>query len=245
MAWKTIGETPLACMHRTLREHGFPESTKACYCGRLDPMAQGVSVFLIGEALTKENIAHWNSCRKTYRFYAVLGIKTDSYDCLGRIKGITCVSHDDAEQYNRAIMALSGQELWQEFPPLSAYRYKGRPLWARALDGTLPHPMPGAMRKVTRITKTEESRIMALAEFRAMVLDDISQLHSPGDFNASVISEDWLALQAHSSVYLLAYEAEVSSGTYIRGLVAEIGCKLGIPAHAWRITRLAINPPSS
>ena len=240
MAWKMLGETPLQCMHRTLREHGFSSSTKSCYCGRLDPMAQGVTVFLTGDMLTSENIARWNSCRKTYRFCAVLGVHTDSYDCLGHISISEDIGASHVHSYDAALMALNGQEVWQEFPPLSAYRYKGRPLWVHARRGTLPQPMPGAMRQIYSITRKEKPRVMSMADYRAMVLDDISQLQSPEEFSVSTIREGWQKMGG--LVHLLEYEAVVSSGTYIRGLVADTGRQLGIPAHAWRITRQGLSP---
>jgi tRNA U55 pseudouridine synthase TruB len=132
---------------------------------------------------------------------------------------------------------MSGQEFWQEFPPCSAYRYNGRPLWMHARDGTLPLTMPGALRRIFSIRRTEESRTISLAEYREMLLQDIDQLQSPGAFNTSAIRRGWIEENDALSVHLLSYEATVSSGTYIRGLVAKTS---DIPAHAWRITRSSI-----
>src|SRR4051812_2270372 len=81
--YKPIGFTPLQVIEK-LREK-FPEykNVKIGYAGRLDPLAHGVLLLMIGDA-TKER-EKYLGLDKSYEFEAVLGVSTDSYDVLGLV----------------------------------------------------------------------------------------------------------------------------------------------------------------
>ena len=46
---KQIGETPLEALEKVRREHGFDANLPMTYAGRLDPMAEGLLIVLVGE----------------------------------------------------------------------------------------------------------------------------------------------------------------------------------------------------
>lgn len=83
VAYKKEGETPLECLLR-LKEEGFlPFDSKFTYAGRLDPMAEGMMIYLRGEAITDK--AHFLGLEKEYEVEILLGVGTDTGDILGLI----------------------------------------------------------------------------------------------------------------------------------------------------------------
>jgi len=54
----------------------------AAYAGRLDPMAHGVLVLLVGEENKKRE--KYEKFVKEYLFQCIFGVATDTYDILGR-----------------------------------------------------------------------------------------------------------------------------------------------------------------
>ena len=77
---KSLGETTSEFANRVSQLHN---GAKTCACGKLDPMARGITRVLVGKK-TKEMEKHLNS-NKTYEFYIVPGISTDSDDIMGLI----------------------------------------------------------------------------------------------------------------------------------------------------------------
>ena len=57
---------------------------KISYIGRLDPLASGIIIYLEGDEL-KDRDKYMNM-DKTYKFNIVLGMTTDTGDCLGMIR---------------------------------------------------------------------------------------------------------------------------------------------------------------
>ena len=49
IAYKNMGETPLECLERMRKEHRISDDIPMTYAGRLDPMAEGLMVVLVGE----------------------------------------------------------------------------------------------------------------------------------------------------------------------------------------------------
>jgi len=242
--WKRIGETPLQALQRTRTEYGIPDCKKSCYTGRLDPMAQGAMTLLLGDQVHQAK--RHNSSSKTYRFQAILGISTTSYDPLGRITNIRQVSAVEAEQFMSNILQLNGN-LEQFVPPCSAYRYKGKPLWKHSSEGTLPDVLPTKTVKLYSIKHLQaHPTLISFLDYRKDVMDDIKDtmaLSPEAQFDFQGIKSDWKDVQPGqiANVYRICFETKVGSGTFVRSLVYDIAHKLGIPAHTFRITRLAMH----
>jgi tRNA pseudouridine55 synthase len=237
--WKKIGETPLQAMERARKEYQLGDIQPACFTGRLDPMAQGVLTSLFGDVV-KSHQDKFNACSKVYRFHAVLGISTSSYDPMGLINDVTEISYDMAMKYHRAMLNTVGQ-FKQPFPPYSAMRYEGHPLWWHAKNGSLPSIMPSKEREVFSIKALTLPVSIDLRTYRRGAIADINDVmffNNGGDgFDCPNIIKEWRGLSGKIAIWRAQYEATVSSGTYIRSLVHDLGQQLGIPAHAARITR--------
>ena len=243
--WKQIGETPLQATERARKEYRIGP-TPSCFTGRLDPMAQGTMVALFGDAIKFQD--EYNSCDKTYRFHAILGISTDTYDPMGSIIDIQDISKDQVSRFNTEMLKMAGR-ITQPFPPYSAYRYKGHPLWWHARRGTLPTPMPCKERVIYSVSEIKGERgerdvappvCMSVSKYRKTAISDMRDVifYNEDKFNCTEYIREWLRLDSTLSVWRAQYEITVSSGTYIRSIVHNLGQRLGIPAHAARITRI-------
>jgi len=100
--------------------------------GRLDPMAEGLLVLLIGEANKKRG--EFLKMDKTYEFTFLFGIMTDSYDSLGRIMdtNFSFQPNKIKKQLHITIHTNLGKSN-QAYPPYSSKTVQGKPLfyWAR------------------------------------------------------------------------------------------------------------------
>lgn len=242
-AWKRIGETPLQTLQRVTQEFAeqIPAGIKSCYTCRLDPMAQGEITLLYGDAVHQAKF--YNSREKTYRFQAILGYCTDSYDAMGRIRRNAIVTYKQALEFSKELSSLSGA-IRQKLPAYSAYRYKGKPLWKHAVDGTLPDVMPSRTVAVHSVISHFLPVKIPVSKYVSECTSDILDVQSlnPDSFQYSEILAGWAsALEKGGSVYRIMFTAHVASGTYIRSLVHDTGEKLGIPAHAFRITRTLLH----
>ncbi len=82
--YKPEGITPVQLIEQ-LRIN-FPEyrEAKISFAGRLDPLAHGVMVLLLGEE-NKQREKYLN-LEKEYTFSCLLGVETDTFDYLGILK---------------------------------------------------------------------------------------------------------------------------------------------------------------
>ena len=83
IVYKNLGETPLECLERVRSEQGIADDIPMTYAGRLDPMAEGLLIILIGEEC--KNKEKYLGLDKTYEFKILVGFSTDTYDLLGMI----------------------------------------------------------------------------------------------------------------------------------------------------------------
>ena len=78
---KHVGETPLVALERFRLAQHIPFGTPLAYAGRLDPMASGKLLILIGDECKVQEKYH--SLDKEYHVEVLLGVSSDSGDVLG------------------------------------------------------------------------------------------------------------------------------------------------------------------
>ena len=108
--------------------------------------------------------------------------------------------------------------------------------------GTLPVILPTKKVNIYSINTLYSNPLpIALGVYRMECLDDIKDVGVPekrdGTFPIGEITGDWKSCDPDVVLYRILLRARVSSGTYIRSIVHDTGQSLGIPAHAFRITR--------
>ena len=234
--YKQMGETPFMAMKRALREHNIPSNISSCYHGRLDPLAQGLMTVLVGSQLVKSRFMLPNK-PKTYRFQAILGISTDSFDPMGKLMEVwEHVSKAQVDSCVSGLLARNGKTFMQAYPAVSGKLYKSKPLWYYHKEG-ISVPKISAERTVHEIRLLSQPVSITLLEYLKEILPELRKITPEiGDFDTKTIIKEWMKLDRCITLTKVCLEATVSQGTFIRSLVND-SCG-SVPAHAWKITRI-------
>lgn len=228
--YKPISQSPVQTINRLKKQ--LPELTdeKVSPTGRLDPLAHGVMVLLIGD-MNKQR-RKFEGVDKVYRFDAILGVGTDSYDVLG-MPTVTAQTEISEVNIKKEVKKLKGKQV-QEFPPYSGYRIKGKPLFYYARNNLLDTiEMPSKEIEVFDIKVLEIKKIpfKNLLKKITMQIEDLD-----GNFRQEEILDKWGQI-GDQDLTVVSIEAHVSAGTYIRGLVNQLGQDLNSNATAMDIYR--------
>ncbi len=239
--YKVAGETPLERIQRFKGEYPEFETSKLSYAGRLDPMAEGVLLVLAGEE--NKNREKYLQFSKEYTFDALFGVRTDTYDVLGKVVEEPAVDYDWAklqETIAHYLMDFKGKII-QHYPPYSSKPVGGKPLFEWAKNGQLSEiEIPSKEIEVFNIVPlyTYEA---AAPELSAYIFDMISRVR--GDFRQRAIIRSWIEFferNERAKFNILRLKISCSSGTYVRGIVNALGKKVGVPALALKIVRTRI-----
>lgn len=235
--YKYWGETPLMCLQRL--QAAVPElaGEALTYAGRLDPLAEGVLLVLVGEEAKRKEL--YLGLRKSYRFDVLFGFTTDTYDIAGKL----CEIKDERVPMISLMSEVSKLEstFEQLYPPYSSKPVQGKPLFEWARENRLheieiPHHTVTVYRSLLRHSKT-----ILGGELEKVVEQSIRSLR--GDFRQEEILDCWrINLQGRrENLYdVSTLEVECSSGTYMRSLAHDLGKILGIPALALQIIRTSV-----
>jgi tRNA U55 pseudouridine synthase TruB len=104
MLEKAVGETPLSCAEAFRSNHPELDGVSMAYAGRLDPMASGKLLVLLGDECKNQTAYH--GLDKEYEFSVLLGIGSDSHDVLGRLH--TTTSADPATHLGKKDSVAGG-----------------------------------------------------------------------------------------------------------------------------------------
>jgi len=242
--YKKLGETPLQAINRLRWQDLEFVNEKMTYLGRLDPMAEGVLLVLVGDTSNKEE---YLSLDKEYEFEVLWGFESDTYDVLGIVKARR---DSESSSVSEPACGLSGEDSEsllvqiqnikkQTYPPYSSKKVLGKQLfeWARAGESV---ERPERDIKIYSIEHLENKEKIG-AELLDEVLKKIDLVK--GDFRQEEIVESWrrsLSPISNSKFLISKFRAHVSRGTYIRGLVQEMGRVLGCGALAYSIKRTKV-----
>jgi tRNA pseudouridine(55) synthase len=232
--YKNLGETPLECLMRYKESHPDYESIKMTYLGRLDPMAEGLLLVLAGDTRARKEYLELD---KTYEFEVLWGAKTDTYDILGIVEGGS-FPHKLEHKMPSLLKKIKSKTI-QAYPLFSSRSFGGDFLKARGLniDGQdLPE-------KRVKIFSLEHIHTRAITgrEIQEEITRKVALVK--GDFRQKEIMSAWrnLLMPLANETYLVSkFIADVSSGTYIRGLANDMGEILGTGALAWSISRTRV-----
>ncbi|MEI6553513.1 MAG: hypothetical protein WCO09_03000, partial [bacterium] len=182
-AYKNEGETPLECLIR-LKDEGFlPMSDKFTYAGRLDPMAEGLLIFLRGDAI--QNKHDFLALPKEYEVEILLGVSTDTGDVLGLINSVV---HGDVVFDLKNIGAVCESFIGESevpYPWFSSKTLKGKPLyeWAREfaseesegdeVEDKIESKVDGHNFKVDEVFENDESREIFLRPMTKLSIKEI------------------------------------------------------------------------
>lgn len=234
--YKQIGETPLEALERVRTKQGISKDIPMTYAGRLDPMAEGVLLILVGEEC--KNKEHYLSFDKEYEVEVLFGFSTDTGDLLGKVKKWKVESGNNTSEIKKVLSGLVGK-FEQEYPKFSSKTVEGKPLFAYAKSGDLPDEMPTKEVEIYDIKFLEERKI-SNDELLNYIEENIEKVK--GDFRQDEILSHWIEIlnDKNEQYQIIKIKVACSSGTYMRLLSEKIGEKFGVPALAFSISRTRV-----
>lgn len=236
--YKPQGMTPLQVIDAVRHRHPEYRDAKMTYAGRLDPMAEGVLIVLVGDAV-HEKEAHL-ALDKTYEADIMLGIGTDTHDLLGMpmahtIKGVRI------ERLETEVRNMEGIFEYP-FPAYSSKPVNGKPLFRWAREGGLGEiEIPKRTMVIYGVEMIDryDSTVGLLQGNIAMVIAKVR-----GDFRQREIIDRWktvlVGMDNNAALPVVRIRIRCASGTYIRTLAHELGKRLGADAVLVRLIRTRV-----
>ncbi len=234
--YKKIGQTPYQLVQEFRKQKKIPEDIKIAYAGRLDPMAEGVVLFVIGKKLT--NFNNYLKIDKEYEADILFGFKTDTYDILG-IPDKN--NHKEVKIADIKKTILSQNKIFTfPLPPFSSYKINGKPLfyWAKKEKiNTIEIPIKKI--KINNLKIVEHYKLNE-EEIKNIIIKKIKKV--TGDFRQQEILDNWNKVldsknQQHFVVKIII---SANSGFYVRSFVNKIGDDLSTSAVLFHLKRKRI-----
>jgi tRNA pseudouridine55 synthase len=230
---KQIGETPLECLERIRKEQNIGVDVPMTYAGRLDPLAEGKMIILVGDEC--KNKEKYLGLDKTYEIQVLFGMTTDTGDALGLITSVNTEKIVDISE-NLKLSHYVGKFV-QEYPAYSSKTHNGKQLHELARAGELPEVMPTKEVEIFDIKNLGISTLTGY-DIYLQVVDNINKVK--GDFRQQFILEKWKDFHdkySKNAFQIITLEVKCSSGTYMRVLAEKMGKDLGVGGLALRIIR--------
>jgi tRNA pseudouridine55 synthase len=246
---KKRGETPLEAIEAWKAAHAEFQNVPASYAGRLDPMAEGKLLVLLGEECKKQS--SYTKLDKEYEIEVLFDVGTDTGDVLGLAapEPQKKVSHSHTE-LRTAIEHELGRHS-RRYPVFSSKTVNGKPLFLYALEGTLDTiTIPEHIETIYRITKIDSHEISArdLQKHIVELLSNVPRSDEPSkalgaDFRQDAIRAEWTKFFETTTIRtfsILRLRVICGSGSYMRTLAERLGKSLGTTALALSIRRTKI-----
>lgn len=237
---KYIGETTSEFSKRICDKYKY---RKIAVCGKLDPMARG-RMYYLADADTKL-MSKYLDLNKTYEFYIVYGIKTDTDDILGLIKDINFNNNNSVkgqvQEYMNNLLTLKEQC----FHPYSAKTVSTEDGLKKKLHSInkdiYNNGLPSKAIEVYSCEFLEELHINYY-HYLNEVLNRIQTISETQTitFRVKDILDSWIKTSEYvdKQIIMCKYRINVSTGFYVRMITYEIYRMYNIPCHIYDIHRL-------
>jgi len=222
--YKKEGETPLEAIEKFRKENVRFGDQKMTYAGRLDPMAEGVLLVLVGEEC--KNKDEYLGLDKEYEFEILWGFQTDTYDTLGIPKINKRFKHSDILESVGMLEKMKGK-FRQKYPPYSSMTVKGKQLFQWAREGRLGEIKIPEQEVEIYNTELLGEKYLSREELIENILKRIDKVK--GDFRQEEIKKKWsdifsyLEVEPPSRFLISKVKIKCSGGTYIRGIANDLG----------------------
>lgn len=247
IAEKEVGQTPLEVVTNLKEKHAMPDDTRLSYAGRLDPMASGKLLVLVGDTCKRQR--HFTKLDKEYIVEVLLGVGSDTGDVLGlphEGKGVTVSD----EEIRKALTPLVGVHV-VPYPAFSSKTVSGKPLFLHALEGTLANITIPTHQEAFYAIRLIERNTYTKAELMERVREHLEKTprttepskHLGADFRIDAITKSWdelFATTSQESFTVLRIRVISGSGAYMRSLSGRIGENLATNGLALSIHRTTI-----
>jgi len=244
---KEVGQTPLQAIETFKKWYPGYSDAKMAYAGRLDPMASGKLLVLIGDEC--KNQTKYHGLDKEYDVEILLGVHSDSGDVLGLVD--TCIKPKIPRQ--KLIKTIKGMRgsLIVPYPKFSSKTVNGKPLFQWTLEKRLNEiVIPTQNGFIYKISINKISTISGLdiakeARNKIRSLPTVKEASKAlgADFRREEVEKTWhkfLEKDTDTKFTLVKISCICSSGTYMRSLAEEVGKKLDTCALAYSIHRTEI-----
>lgn len=246
--YKNKGETPLMALEAWRAKHPAYKAVPATYAGRLDPMAEGKLLVLLGEECKKRE--NYLGLDKEYEIEVFFDIGSDTGDALGLVTYSNTKTPVDRLHLEQILRDEKGRHV-RPYPLFSSKTVNGKPLFLHALAGTLTNiPVPthvehiysvhvAGMRSIpAHVLRKEIDSFLALAPKA-----DASSKQLGADFRIREVRSAWEAVFAAAgerTFGVVKLRVACASGVYMRSLAKRLGEAFGTEAIAYSITRTKI-----
>lgn len=243
---KSVGETPLVALERLRAEQGLDPHIPLAYAGRLDPMASGKLLILVGDECKVQEKYH--SLDKEYQVEILLGVSSDSGDVLGLLSS---GDHKIITKHDvKAVLKKFVGPITLPYPHFSSKTVRGKPLHTWTLEKRLDEieipKKASTIHKLTfqglrTLTKSEVlTTVREKIETIPLVTDPQKALGA--DFRREDVRASWNELEktGGDTYQILSFSCIASSGTYMRTLAECIAKDLGTSGLAYSIHRTKI-----
>jgi tRNA pseudouridine(55) synthase len=220
VGYKRVGISPLDLIKEIKERNPHLQKERMAYAGRLDPLAEGVVLLIVGKELKKFD--SYLNLSKEYRTKILFGFSSDTYDILGIAKKEEEAREEEAE---KVLDSFVGNFTF-DLPPFSSYKIKGKPLFWWALQKRV-HEVEVPKREVTifslEVLKKEWVNEEVLKE---EIVSKIKKVK--GNFRQEEIIERWKEILDDKKEKYLTFDLKIScsSGCYIRSIAREAGERL-------------------
>lgn len=245
---KKSGETPLMALTTWKTAHLEYNDVPASYAGRLDPMASGKLLVLLGEECKRQD--EYKGLDKEYEIEVLLDIGSDTGDALGLATYSGKETRVDEGTLSRVLRSERRRHI-RAYPRFSSRPVNGKPLFLHALEGTIDTiQIPEHEERIYSIDLLGIKYLQS-AELHARIEDFLSRVpksDDPGkalgrDFRINDVRAKWNEIFAEllqREFSVLTLRVSCGSGTYMRSLAGRIGSALGTNALALSIYRTKI-----
>ena len=210
---------------------------KACFCGRLDPMARG-QVLILKEDKCKEMPQYLNN-NKIYEFEIMTGFQTQSDDFLGIIEKN---SYDSFDLNTLEIYLNQNIKLFkifnQKFHKFSSKKINGKSMIELTKSSEL-YTQPTHPVQINNLQILEQKKYN-FEEWKKMMILIVDKINKSKDFNQNNIIKQWEKQQYNEYIYSIKVRISVTSGFYIRQFVRDLSTKLNYPFLTYDINRIKI-----
>jgi tRNA pseudouridine(55) synthase len=221
--------------------------TKLCFCGRLDPMARGEVILLLGDKC--KEMDKYTSVSKTYQFEIILGLQTDSDDVLGIIeKNITLELEEIINKLeeiinidnkiNDYILKSKNKNFNQKFHKYSSKKINGKSMWYY-MKNNIEIEQPTHLVNIYDIKKSNY-KYYIYNEWRDYIINLINKIDKNCNFNQDEIIKQWMSLNI-KKIVSIPMEMKVSSGFYIRQFVRDLSEYINYPLLTYDINRIKLH----
>lgn len=245
---KKLGETPLQALQTWKETNPAYQNVPASYAGRLDPMAEGKLLMLLGEECKSQTT--YRGLDKEYVVEVVLDLHTDTGDVLG----IPSYTRKETAPSDDAIYSVVRNECGTHevpYPAFSSKTVSGKQLFMYALEGTLESIEIPTHRETIHRISLERSSLISKEKIATRIRETLALVpRTPepskelgADFRQDEIRAHWdEVFSAMPERVFQVYTLRVvcGSGSYMRSLAERIGSALGTEAIALSIRRTKI-----